>query len=159
MRRKDREVAEPAQLLKIIQQCKVCRVAMQDAQGLYILPLNFGYKLNDGRLTLYFHSAKEGRKIDILSQSPAVAFEMDCGHQLIASEVACRNGYAFQSIIGTGRASLVTDIDEKIKGLACLMLHQTGRAWKMTAQEADTVAVFKIEATEFTGKIRPLSHA
>lgn len=159
MRRKDREVTELAELLKIIGQCRVCRIAMQDAQGLYILPLNFGYELNDGRLTLYFHSAKEGRKIDILAQSPAVAFEMDCGHALIASEIACRNGYAFQSIIGTGHASLVTDVGEKIKGLACLMLHQTGRAWEITAQEADTVAVFKIEAAEFTGKIRPMPHA
>ena len=159
MRRKDREVPEPAQLLKIIQQCRVCRVAMQDAQGLYIVPLNFGYEFDNGGLTLYFHSAKEGRKIDILAQSPTVAFEMDCGHQLIASEVACRNGYAFQSIIGTGHAGLVTDVDEKVKGLACIMLHQTGREWKMTAQEADTVAVFKIEAAEFTGKIRPMPYA
>lgn len=156
MRRKDREVTEPAELLKIIRQCKVCRLAMQDGQGLYILPLNFGYEWNDDGLTLYFHSAKEGRKIDILSQSPAVAFEMDCGHQLIADDIACRNGYAYKSIIGNGNACIVEDVDEKIKGLSLIMLHQTGKEWEMTAQAAGSVAVFKVTATGFTGKIRPM---
>ncbi len=156
MRRKDREVTEPAELLKIIQECKVCRLAMQDEQGLYIVPLNFGYEFDGGNLTLYFHSAKEGRKIDILSHAPAVAFEMDCDHQLVASDIACRNGYAYKSIIGNGNASLIDDIDEKIKGLSLMMLHQTGKEWEMTAQAASSVAVFKVTATGFTGKIRPM---
>ncbi len=156
MRRKDREVTETAELLKIIQACKVCRVAMQDDQGLYIVPLNFGYEFMDGRLTLYFHSAKEGRKIDILSKSPAVAFEMDCNHQLIESDVACQNGYSYKSIIGNGRASLTEDIDEKIKGLSLIMVHQTGKEFEMPPQAANSVAVFKVDATVFTGKSRPM---
>lgn len=156
MRRKDREVTEPAELLKIIQECKVCRLAMQDQQGLYIVPLNFGYECDGDRLTLYFHSAKEGRKIGILSQSPTIAFEMDCGHQLVASDIACRNGYAYKSIIGNGNACLIDDADEKIKGLSLMMLHQTGKEWEMTAQAANTVAVFKVTVTGFTGKIRPM---
>lgn len=156
MRRKDREVTEPAELLKIIQECKVCRIALQDEQGLYIVPLNFGYVFDGGKLTLYFHSAKEGRKIDILSKSPAAAFEMDCSHQLIESEIACRNGYAYKSIIGNGNASLIGNAEEKLKGLSLIMLHQTGKAFEMPAQAANSVAVFKIEATEFTGKSRPV---
>ena len=159
MRRKDREVTEPTELLKIIQGCKVCRLAMQDERGLYILPLNFGYEFDGDSLTLYFHSAREGRKIDILSQSPAVAFEMDCDHQLVASDIACRNGYAYKSIIGNGNACLINDTEEKIKGLCLIMLHQTGKEWEMTAQAAASVAVFKVTATGFTGKIRPMPPA
>lgn len=159
MRRKDREVTEPSELLEIIDDCMICRVAMQDGQGLYIVPLNFGYEFVDGKLTLYFHSAKEGRKIDILSKAPAVAFEMDCGHQLIESEIACRNGYAYKSIIGNGRASLIENTEEKIKGLSRLMLHQTGKEFEMPTQAADAVAVFKIEAIEYTGKSRPMPQA
>lgn len=155
MRRKDRQVTEPAELLKILQECKVCRLAMQDEQGLYIVPLNFGYEWNDDRLMLYFHSAKEGRKIDLLSQSPAVAFEMDCDHQLIASDIACRHSYAYKSIIGNGNACLINDVDEKTKGLSLIMLHQTGKEWEMTEQAVGTVAVFKVEVTGFSGKIHP----
>ncbi|MDF3005137.1 MAG: 5-nitroimidazole antibiotic resistance protein [Oscillospiraceae bacterium] len=156
MRRKDREVTEPAALLEIIRECKICRIAMQDEQGLYIVPLNFGYEFDDGKLTLYFHSAKEGRKIDILSKAPIVAFEMDCSHQLIESEIACRNGYAYKSIIGNGSASLIDDIEEKIKGLSLIMNHQTGKEFEMPPQAANSVAVFKIQATDFTGKSRPI---
>lgn len=159
MRRKDREVTEVTELLKIIQECKVCRVAMQDEQGLYIIPLNFGYEFIDGNLTLYFHSAKEGRKIDILSKSPAVAFEMDCSHQLIESEIACRNGYAYKSIIGNGNAKLIEDVEQKMKGLSLIMIHQTGKEFEMPPQAANSVAVFKVEATEFTGKSRPVPQA
>ncbi|WMJ84379.1 pyridoxamine 5'-phosphate oxidase family protein [Oscillospiraceae bacterium LTW-04] len=156
MRRKDREVTDPTALLNIIEECKVCRVAMQDEQGLYIVPLNFGYVFDEGKLTLYFHSAKEGRKIDILSKSPVVAFEMDCSHQLIESEIACRNGYAYKSIIGTGDASLIKSFEEKIKGLSHIMIHQTGKEFEMPPQAVNSVAVFKIDAIEFTGKSRPM---
>ena len=156
MRRKDREVTEPAALLEIIRECKICRVAMQDEPGLYIVPLNYGYEFDGDKLTLYFHSAKEGRKIDILSKAPVVAFEMDCSHQLIESEIACRNGYAYKSIIGQGNASLIEDTDEKIKGLSLIMIHQTGKEFEMPPQAANSVAVFRINATEFTGKSRPI---
>ncbi len=159
MRRKDREVTESTELLKIVQECKVCRLAMQDEQGLYIVPLNFGYEFDGDRLALYFHSAKEGRKINILSHSPAVAFEMDCDHQLVASDIACHNGYAYKSIIGNGNACLIDDVDEKIKGLSLIMLHQTDKEWEITAQAANTIAVFKVMATGFTGKIRPMPQA
>lgn len=156
MRRKDREVTDPAELLNIIRECKVCRVAMQDEQGLYIVPMNFGYEFDNGELTLYFHSARKGRKIDILSKSPVVAFEMDCSHQLIDSEIACRNGYAYKSIIGTGNACLIDNVDGKLKGLSLIMVHQTGKEFEMTPAAANVVAVFKIEAAEFTGKSRPM---
>lgn len=68
MRRKDREVTCEADKLAILDECKVCRVALQDEQGLYIVPMNFGYQYESDRLTLYFHSAKSGRKITALQK-------------------------------------------------------------------------------------------
>lgn len=32
-----------------------------------MVPLSYGYKLEKGQITLYFHSAKEGRKLDIFT--------------------------------------------------------------------------------------------
>ena len=101
--------------LAILDQCKVCRVALQDKQGLYLVPLNFGYQYEDGHLILYFHSAKSGRKIDALQENSAVAFEMDCAHRLIEAENPCQYGYAFASIIGNGDALLVEKREEKKK--------------------------------------------
>ena len=101
--------------MAILDQCKVCRVALQDKQGLYLVPLNFGYQYEDGHLILYFHSAKSGRKIDALQENSAVAFEMDCAHRLIEAENPCQYGYAFASIIGNGDALLVENREEKKK--------------------------------------------
>ena len=101
--------------LAILDQCKVCRVALQDKQVLYLVPLNFGYQYEHGHLILYFHSAKSGRKIDALQENSAVAFEMDCAHRLIEAENPCQYGYAFASIIGNGDALLVENREEKKK--------------------------------------------
>ena len=50
--------------------------AMVDKGLPYVIPLNFGYKIEDNSLVLFFHSAREGRKIDILKEYNAVCFEM-----------------------------------------------------------------------------------
>lgn len=63
MRRKDRELTELGEILQVVERCKVCRLAMADAAGLYLVPMNFGYAYVEGRLELYFHSAREGRKV------------------------------------------------------------------------------------------------
>ena len=66
MRRKDREVKDYPEIIKIIDACDCCRLGFVDDKEGYIVPLNFGYETNGSDLTLYFHSAKEGRKIEML---------------------------------------------------------------------------------------------
>ena len=152
MRRNDREVTEISELLEIMDLCKVCRIGMQDEKGIYIVPMNFGYEYVDGRLTLYLHSAKEGRKIEAIAQKKEVCFEMDCEHRLIEGQRACNYGYGFKSIIGNGNASFIDDLPAKKRALGLLMQHQTGKAFEFDAKMADTVAVIQIEVTTFTGK-------
>lgn len=43
MRRADREVTEPQQIDAIIATCKIVSLAYTDAEGITIVPLNFGY--------------------------------------------------------------------------------------------------------------------
>ena len=57
MRRTDKEVTRPEDLRAILDQCDAMRIAGQDAEGLFVFPVNFGYTLEGDRLTLYFHSA------------------------------------------------------------------------------------------------------
>lgn len=123
MRRKDREVNEINELLPIIDQCKTCRIAMQDNAGIYIVPLNFGYIYENNQLVLYFHSAKEGRKISTLKENSDVCFEMDCEHRLITGDTACKYSYSFKSIIGKGTAVFIDDAEEKKSALSILMKH------------------------------------
>ncbi len=82
MRRKDREIINKEQIWRIMQRCGVCRVAFHDAEYPYIVPLNFGIGKGEP-LTLYFHCAAQGKKLDLMQRDRRVSFEMDCAHQLV----------------------------------------------------------------------------
>ena len=76
MRRKDREVTDPAIVEKILQESSVCHLAMARNNIPYVVPLNYGYIWEDDRLILLFHSAKAGEKLDILEENPRVFFSI-----------------------------------------------------------------------------------
>lgn len=156
MRRKDRGITEIKELLQIIDLCMVCRIAMQDVAGLYIVPMNFGYTYENNQLVLYFHSAKQGRKITALKESSNICFEMDCEHRLISADVACEYSYSFKSVIGNGKAVFIDDLEEKKTALSVLMKHQTAQDFSFDDKMANNVCVFKVVVKEFTGKYHPL---
>ena len=68
MRRKDREVTDFSEIIKIMKNCDVCRLALNDDGFPYILPLNFGMAVNEDKITLYFHSALEGYKVGLIQK-------------------------------------------------------------------------------------------
>ena len=74
MRRKDREVTTVDGIKEILDSCKTACIAMVDGGAPYVVPLNYGYEIKDGNLIMYFHCAKEGRKIDILKRNNKVCF-------------------------------------------------------------------------------------
>ena len=152
MRRKDREVTEISEILKVIDECKICRLGFWDGENVYMVPMNFGYEYEEERLIFYFHGAKSGRKYDIIANNPEVGFEMDCGHDLIVADSACEYGYRFASVMGNGRAELVSDIEEKKKALRLLMTRQTGGTFVFDERQASAVNVIKVTVEEFTCK-------
>ena len=153
MRRKDLEVLDKERLVEVLKRCKVCRLGLADEVP-YIVPMNFGYAWN-GRLTLYFHSAPRGRKIDLLKQSPRVSFEMDCDHQLVAGSTACRYSYRYSCLMGVGEARFLEEPEEKLAALKTIMRQVTGTDDYVYDELAvKSVAVFAVDATEVIGKIR-----
>lgn len=153
MRRSDREVINQEEIIEIIDRCVICRVAMVDDGKPYLVPLNFGYTLEDKKLTLVFHSAKSGRKIDVLRKNPAVCFEMDCDHALIDGERACDYSFAFSSVVGNGTVEFIEEDASKLEALKSLMKRQTGREdFVFSAKEVQGVCVFKIVSDDFSAK-------
>lgn len=156
MRRKDREVTDFMKISDIISRCTCCRIGFYDDGEVYIVPLNFGYKIKDNVYTFYFHGAKEGRKIDLIRKNPKVGFEMDTDFAVYAideSGVACNYTARFQSIIGNGIVSIVSEIEEKKLGLSLLMEHNTGkREWDFAEKMVNAVTVFKLDVTNMSCK-------
>lgn len=156
MRRKDREVTDIETVIDIINSCKVFRVAMSFQDTPYIIPLNFGYLFQNNKFEFYFHSAHEGKKIELIKKNHNVCFEMDYEHQLIVGKLACNYGYKFKSIIGYGTVQIVYNIEEKKTILSNIMKHQTGKEFNFSDKETECVTVCKIVVTEITAKARIL---
>ena len=156
MRRKDREITDRQAIIKIIESCQCCRIGFQDNGEVYIVPLNFGFEYDEKRYVLYFHGAKEGRKIDLIAKNPFVGFEMDTNHEIYAkidNGTACTYTTRFKSVIGTGKVSMVCDADEKKHGLLLLMQHITQKSeWTFDEKMLNAVAVFKLEVDKLSCK-------
>lgn len=153
MRRNDREVIDQQKIESIISFCHCCRLGFYDNDGVYIVPLNFGYEKIGEKRIFYFHGAKEGRKIDLIKTGNPVGFEMDTNYKLHENENACGYSAGFQSIIGTGKIVLIEDLDEKIHALQQIMFHYTEkRDWEFPMEMLKNMSVFKLEVREISCK-------
>lgn len=71
MRRKDREITDFAAMTDIVQACRCCRLGLTDTDGTaYIVPLNFGFTVEDKTLTLWFHGAAEEKSLTFCAGPP-----------------------------------------------------------------------------------------
>ena len=155
MRRKDREVLDEIKIDEFIRNCDCCRIGFYDKENdeVYIVPLNFGYSNVDNKRVFYFHGAKEGRKIELISKTKKVSFEMDSNHELIIGKMACNYSERYQSVMGKGLISFVENKEEKAMALNEIMFQSTGKKdWQFPEPMLNGVAVFKIEVTNLSCK-------
>ena len=156
MRRKDREITDINEILKIIGGCKVCRLGLSDNDRPYVVPLNYGWSFDNNALTFYFHSAVEGKKLDIIKNNSRACFEIDTDHKLVEAAEPCKHGFAYSSVIAFGSIEFISEPKEKIYALNMMMKHQSGKdAEHNYSEEAlSRVCVYKMIADEFSGKAR-----
>ena len=155
MRRKDREVLDEVKIDEFIRACDCCRIGFYDKENdeVYIVPLNFGYSNIDNKRVFYFHGAKEGRKINLISKTNKVSFEMDSNHELIVGKMACNYSERYQCIMGTGLVSFVEDNEEKAMALNEIMFQNMGKKdWEFSEEMLNRVIVFKIEVKSLSCK-------
>ncbi len=152
MRRKDKELADPAALEDILKRGSVCRLALVDDGQPYLVPMSYGYV--DG--ALYLHSAAEGRKINILRNNSRVCFEVEVDVKLVTGERACNWSFHYRSVIGYGRGHFVTDPDERRLGIDAVM-RQYGASgpFDYAPETMARTVVIRIEIEEMTGKQAP----
>ncbi|MDE7234677.1 MAG: pyridoxamine 5'-phosphate oxidase family protein [Ruminiclostridium sp.] len=152
MRRSDREITDPNEIFDILRRCEVCHLAL-GGEYPYVLPLNFGFCHENGVLTLYFHGASEGEKLDRIRRDPRAGFALETNVRLRVSEAPCGCTAGFESVIGFGKASVVTDPEEREKGLTLLLRH-CGHEGNLDfdPRVLDKTTVFKLTAERFTAK-------
>lgn len=148
MRRAEKEIKSQADITGIIRQSRVCRLALADGDQPYVLPLNFGYDAP----YLYFHSADQGRKLDILRKNPKVCFVFDHLEKIKKDSLACEWGAAFVSVIGEGTAEILSAPEEKVKGLNAIMAQYSNRSFDFPKETLDRTAVIRVTVSNLTGK-------
>jgi len=153
MRRKDREVTDRAAQLAILEDCDVCRIGLVDQGRAYIVPMNFGWHEADDKLTLYFHCAKEGRKLAIMGEACPASFEADCSHQLVTQPTCAGWTFRYRSVMGEGTLRRVETRAEQRLAMACLMAHYGGSAVPApTEAMLDSIVVLALDVTILTAK-------
>ena len=154
MRRKDREITDFDAIIDIIKKCDTCRIAMNDGDYPYIVPMNFGLDVQDGQVYLYFHCAMKGKKLELLRRDNRVAFEMDCGYAPEGqADLACTYTNRYASLIGAGDCEIVTAEDEKEAGLRHLMQHVIGaRDWKFDRTALAHTVLLRVHVRKLTAK-------
>ena len=156
MTRRERQVTDPEQIRRILDTARVLHLGLAVDNEPYVVPLNYGYVMEEDKLVIYLHSAQRGKKLDMLRANPNVFFEMDCDRMPFESKLPCQYGMVYSSIMGRGVATIVEDVEEKKQAMTILMKTQTGKDFEFNDRLVSMVAVVRVDVSEYTAKHRPL---
>ena len=159
MTKRERQITDPEQIIRILDTGKVLHLGLAVDNEPYVVPMNYGYTMEDGKLTLYLHSALQGKKLDMMRANPSVFFEIDCDRMPFEGRVPCQYGLVYSSIMGRGTATIVEDVEEKKQAMTILMKTQTGKDFTFEDRLVSIVAVIRIDVADYTAKHRPLPEA
>ncbi len=148
MRRKEKAITDKAAMESIILKSSVCRLALSEENCPYIVPLCFGYEDD----TLYFHSAREGRKLDILRKNNKVCFEFDIDHEIVEADDACKWTMKYHSVIGIGKGSIIEDLESKRKAFNIIMQHYSRNSYEYPDKTIKKIVIIKVKIAYMTGK-------
>jgi hypothetical protein len=148
MRKTEQEIKDAAAVEDIIIRAQVCRVGLCENGRPYIVPLCFGYKDR----ALYFHCAREGRKLDIIRKNNIVCFEMDTDQELVKGEKACKCNMKYRSVIGFGKAELIEDTEGKRTALDIIMQHYFEGSFEYPQEHVNKTAIVRVGIESMTGK-------
>ena len=147
MRRKDKELTDSKDIEGIVKRATVCRLGLVDEDEAYIVPVNFGYEKN----AIYFHSALEGRKIELIKKQEKVCFEIEADVGIEKNDKS-ECSVKYRSVIGMGRPRILESAEEKVRGLKAIMRQCAGGEYGFSEEKWDSVLVVEIKIESITGK-------
>ncbi|NCB15165.1 pyridoxamine 5'-phosphate oxidase family protein [Aminivibrio sp.] len=153
VRRKDREITEGAEMYEILDRAFTGHLALCSGGEPYVVPLCFGV-MNGA---VYFHCAREGRKLDILARNPRGCFQAQCDEDLVRSaERPCGWGMLYKSVMMSGPVTVVEDEQEKAAALLAIMKKYAGEDFshEFSPAECASVTVLRLDPEERSGKAR-----
>ncbi|QTF10670.1 pyridoxamine 5'-phosphate oxidase family protein [Brenneria izadpanahii] len=148
MRREDREITDPAEIEQIIQASKVMYLALSCDDLPFLVPVFYAW---DGH-ALYFHSAKNGTKIDIMKKNSKVCFAISVDHGVIEDELACNFEARHRTVIGFGETVFIEDEQEKIAALDRIVARFTDKTFSYPSANLKSTRVIRVDILSVKGK-------
>jgi nitroimidazol reductase NimA-like FMN-containing flavoprotein (pyridoxamine 5'-phosphate oxidase superfamily) len=150
MQRKEREITKLHDIETILHRSQVCRLGLSDNGRPYVVPLCFGYH----NQTFYLHAAQKGLKLDIIRNNNVVCVECECDTELVRGKNACDWGMKYRSVIGFGKAVILSDIHEKKAALQIIMRQYAGTdTFEFSEISLDKTSVIRVDIEQITGKM------
>ena len=151
MRRKDREIQDIHEIFDILTRCDTIRLGMYGEKYPYIVPVSFGAEMIDGKPVVYFHCARQGMKLDLLTNDKRVCVEGDIFIKTETTDHGITTRY--ESFVGFGECQFVDDKYEIIHGLKLLTDHYGYIEYSLEqCRGLEHTMVGKITIHEITGK-------
>ena len=156
MRRTEREVLDLEFMHQVLREGREIYLAINSGAAPYVLPVN--YVFHDG--CIFFHCAREGRKLDLLQTDPRVGFST-------AVDIRVENTTTrYRSVCGSGTATRVEDPglkNEVLKAFAAR--YQAPCVFPVSAEKFAHTGMVCIRIESMTGKqsrsgegLRPMPH-
>ena len=156
MRRNEKAIPQRTNLDTVIHQAEICHLACCAEDEPYVIPISFGY---DGK-SIFFHTAKTGKKINILAANPRVCLAFEDKITLVKDkEQSCKWSFDFSSVIVTGEIEEISDSDGKKAALNQIMLHYSKQSWQIPAKDLSKTKVWRVKIENITGKQSPAKPA
>ena len=159
MTKRELQVTDLNEIKAILDTAKVLHLGLAVDNEPYVVPMNYGYTMEEGKLVIYLHSAMKGKKLDMIRKNPKVFFSVDCDRMPFEGKLPCQYGLVYSSVMGSGTAQIVEDVEEKKRAMSALMKTQTGKDFTFEDRLVSIVAVIRIDVAEYTAKHRPLPEA
>ena len=156
MRRKDREIKDFQRMLEVVENCRTIRLAFDDGEYPYIIPLSYGYEAEGEQLCFYIHGALAGTKAQMIGKCGKCSFEIDreLGLELMpeVKDVTMR----YESVIGKADIEVLPP-EERLEALKIMMdKNEATRDFEWNYDAAPRTLVARLTVTEWTCKINPL---
>ena len=103
-----REVVDPVLIAEILKMMDTVHVGMNDEDGFpYVVPLNFGFEMDESQLRIYIHSPRPGKKCELFRRDPRVCCTFSAFNDFPDRKW---KGFRhdFRSVIAKGTIRLVT---------------------------------------------------
>ncbi|NLU40050.1 MAG: pyridoxamine 5'-phosphate oxidase family protein [Bacteroidales bacterium] len=144
-------IQDKAAIESVIRSCRTCFLGLSDENNQpYVVPMNFGY--SDG--FIYLHSAKEGRKWQVMNSNPKACVTFCLGDELAWQDehIACSWRVKSKTVIAEGTLEFVDDFEEKKNILKIFMAQYSDREFEFGAPAVRNVGVIRMKIDVLSAK-------